>query len=179
VPNFTRVSRIGRTVHDAVRCAEWCGRVRGMRRVAVDSPVTVTPTQAALLLTVPLMLLAVGCGDDDAATEAEPDSDCIVVTSDTLEDALSGELFAVRSEDEFSNGSTAWYVSSSTGGTWATSTDPTDPSVEDSGLILPLDDEARVASDSGVDVPADAPIYGSTSIDSGDALASQACADAG
>jgi hypothetical protein len=125
------------------------------------------------------MLVAAGCGGDDSTAEAEPDPDCIVVTSETLEDALGGELFAVRSDDEFNNGDTAWYVSSSTGGTWATSTDPTDPTVDDSGLILPLDDEARSASDSGVDVAADAPIYGSTSIDSGDALASQACADAG
>lgn len=49
-----------------------------------------------------------------------------------------------------------YFVATAGGATWFAASDP---KKDDSGLVLPLNDEARAASDVGADVPAGAPAY--------------------
>jgi hypothetical protein len=67
-----------------------------------------------------------------------------------------------------------WFVSTPNGATWVTNINPTGGDA--AGLVLPLNSSARQASETGVDVPAGAPIYEGFTDSSPAAAASRACA---
>jgi hypothetical protein len=72
------------------------------------------------------------------------------------------------------NSHVAWFVSTPGGATWLTSADPT--SADPGGLIVPLNDKARAASEVGIDVKPGAPVYGEFTDASPEAVASRTCA---
>lgn len=69
-----------------------------------------------------------------------------------------------------------WFVSTMEGATWVTNADPT--SADPGGLILPLNSEARAASDVGADAKPAAPIYEGLTDDADGAKESRQCARA-
>jgi hypothetical protein len=104
---------------------------------------------------------ATGCGSQGGSRA------CIAVTSTAVTDALKFSarlrLSAAAGDETFGNGKKVYYVAGASGAVWATDSDP---SRDESALVLPLNAAARSDSQTGADVPANAPIFGSTSADS-------------
>jgi hypothetical protein len=124
----------------------------------------------ACWLAVAVALPVIGaCGGDDE------EASCTKVTSAAVLEGIGvGDLWAVKG-DHFGNPNKddAWYVSSSSSATWTTSIRP---DAEESGLILPVNAQARAESEAGVDADPTAPIYGTVSASSDGAHAAQTCA---
>jgi peptidoglycan/LPS O-acetylase OafA/YrhL len=125
----------------------------GMRRT--------TALVAAVVLTG---AAATGCGSKGGSA-----SRCIAVRSTAVTSALAfsallGLSAAAAAHDEtFSNGKKLYYVANSSGAVWAVDSNP---SRDESALVLPLNAAARSESQTGANVPAGAPIFGSASADS-------------
>lgn len=115
-----------------------------------------------------LVVLAVGflvsCGSSGTSAS------CATVKNPTLLVAIKADKAeAVRAGVDGD-----YYVAAPGGATWFTHT--VDMKNDDSGLILPLNDEARAQSDTGADVQAGSPVFrGKTATDAGAAVA-RSCA---
>lgn len=103
----------------------------------------------------------------------ESPTGCIFINSSTVISALGASVGAVAGDETFSTGKKVYYVANSSGALWVTNSDP---SRDESALVLPLNAAARSASETGADVPADAPIYGNASADSQGAKRAIECA---
>lgn len=80
---------------------------------------------------------------------------------------------AVKSGDKLGNGRTVSYIAGPGGALWVTDGDP---SKDLGGLTLPINGEARSASPVGADVvDATAPIFGTVSVTSKDAVKAKGC----
>jgi hypothetical protein len=117
---------------------------------------------------LPLAFFA-ACSSD--SSDGAGGGECVNVTQ--VGD-LQMPLATVSSGDTLMNGNSVYYLASKSGALWATSIDPSGGDA--SGLTLPLNDAARSASDIGVDVPVDAPLYGDASAGSDSAQKALACA---
>ena len=92
----------------------------------------------------------------DVEVEESP-AGCIFINSSTVISALGASIGAVAGDETFGDGKKVYYLANSSGALWVTNSDP---SRDESALVLPLNAAARSASDNGADVPADASIYG-------------------
>jgi hypothetical protein len=130
-----------------------------------------------------------GCGgsdDDDAVdttttVEAEPQTsdgpadadDCIAASDQVLASLDVPEAYGFGPLGTLSTGKDAYYVATAAGAVWVTNFDP---STSEAGLILPLNDVARSASEMGADVGPDAPILSGITADSPGAVRAADCA---
>ena len=103
----------------------------------------------------------------------ESTTGCIFVNSSTVISALGASVGAAAGDETFSTGKKVYYVANSSGALWVTNSDP---SRDESALVLPLNAAARSASETAADVPAGAPIYGNASADSQGAKRAIECA---
>lgn len=98
-----------------------------------------------------LPILLVFAGLAACSSSSSSSASCSTVKNSVILDAIHADSAqAVRAGED------GFFVARSDGATWFTTADP---KKDDSGLVLPLDDAARAASDAGVDVPAGSPVY--------------------
>lgn len=111
-----------------------------------------------------LVLGLVSCsGSDDPSDSAS----CLDVENPALLEAIgASSAKAVRA------GTDGAFVATTGGATWFTTAELDG---DDSGLVLPLNDEAREASDVGVDVPEGAPAFKGHTDDDPGARVARSC----
>ena len=157
-------------------------RDRGWSRLRV-----VRKHQAAAGVAIALALAGSGCGDSVERVAQNPNSSSASTTATaaptclTTSDLFRNELLrvpearvAVRTA---LGGEPAWFVSTPEGATWLSYRDPT---VDDaSGLVVPLNDAARAASDFGTAAAEGAPVFQGVEDSDAGASASRACAAGG
>lgn len=118
-----------------------------------------------LVLVLSGVLVACSSSDDDGGSSAS--ASCSSVKNPTLLEAIKAtDAQAVAA------GTDGYFVATAGGATWFTTADPDE---DDSGLVLPLNDAARAASDAGADVPAGAPAFKGRSDDDPGARVVRSC----
>lgn len=101
------------------------------------------------------LLVACSSSDDGGAKGASSASSEPASCAEVKNPALLEAVHATTAQSVRA-GTDGYFVAVAGGATWFTTSDP---SKDDSGLVLPLNDAARSASDAGVDVPAGSPAY--------------------
>ena len=143
------------------------------------------------LLLVGLMIVAQGCTSPDdqprGGSEEVSERDlqprqllareCIRVSpkmaGDLNSPAAQAVAVPIATAPGLARRGTIWFVSDPHGATWVTNVDP---QIDQSGLILPLNQKARSTSEMGRDVPSTAPIYAGINNDHVGAIRSRRCA---
>lgn len=133
------------------------------------------PRRLASSVTFPLKLLVAMslAGLLVVSCSSSSEEGCKPVGGPLLETLGIERASFVKSSDKLGNGRTAFYVGAPGGALWVSTADP---AKDEAGIVLPLNDEARAASEAGVDTDPTAPIYGSTSLTSETAAKVKACA---
>lgn len=103
----------------------------------------------SVLSVLVLSIALVACSSSSGGSSSS--ASCSKVKNPTILEAIHAtDAQAVRA------GTDGYFVATAGGATWFVTADV---SKDDSGLVLPLNDAARAASDAGVDVAAGAPVF--------------------
>lgn len=117
------------------------------------------------------MLGAVLAGCSSSEPAAEP---CAPVEIDPAAYADGMEVaYVTVAPDEPGTGRARFFVASATGGLWVTTIPPTSP---EAGIILPMNERARVESTAGIDVDPSAPAFDGLDAGSDEAQRALTCA---